>query len=320
MKRAIVLISILALCLALCACGEGTTPAVTTPGGATAAPNGTTATPNGTVPEQTTGAAEEQGTTAPAQCAHDYAAAETKAATCAEEGVTTYTCSKCSDSYTEAIAKLEHTYADATCTAPKTCSACGATDGEAAGHTWSDATCTAPKTCSGCSATEGEVTAHNFQNGTCASCGAADPSFKELTSGKWSCKKIVASTGFLTHQLLNFSPNEMYEDPMWHVSHTEPISDWDPETQKEIMDLAAKGDVTLQEFEGKYFFGGMGDLGPITFTTEGNMVHVTLVDWDCSFSMQRTAGDQFTVTAVNGNIKSAMGDLTVGEVFTWVEK
>ena len=29
----------------------------------------------------------------------------------------------------------EHDWADATCTAPKTCSLCGATDGEANGHT-----------------------------------------------------------------------------------------------------------------------------------------------------------------------------------------
>ena len=52
-----------------------------------------------------------------------------------------------------------HAFADATCTAPKTC-VCGATEGEALGHTWVDATCTAPKTCSECDATEGEALGH----------------------------------------------------------------------------------------------------------------------------------------------------------------
>ena len=35
----------------------------------------------------------------------------------------------------------EHTYTDATCTAPKTCKHCGATEGEALGHTWANHIC-----------------------------------------------------------------------------------------------------------------------------------------------------------------------------------
>lgn len=53
----------------------------------------------------------------------------------------------------------EHNFANATCTAPKTCE-CGATEGEALGHTWTEATCKAPKTCSVCKATEGSLGAH----------------------------------------------------------------------------------------------------------------------------------------------------------------
>ena len=68
----------------------------------------------------------------------------------------------------------EHTFADATCTAPKTC-ACGATEGEALGHTFAPATCTAPKTCA-CGATEGKALGHTFVDGNCA-CGAADPDY-----------------------------------------------------------------------------------------------------------------------------------------------
>ena len=50
----------------------------------------------------------------------------------------------------------EHNWTDATCTTPKTCSVCGAIEGEALGHSWVDATYEAPKTCSVCGATEGE--------------------------------------------------------------------------------------------------------------------------------------------------------------------
>lgn len=71
----------------------------------------------------------------------------------------------------------EHTWTEATCTEPKTCSECGETEGEALGHTWAEATCEAPKTCSICGTTEGEALSHtltdaNYQEAAvCTVCG-----------------------------------------------------------------------------------------------------------------------------------------------------
>ena len=62
----------------------------------------------------------------------------------------------------------EHTWMEATCTVPKTCSECGETEGEALGHTWVDATCAEPKTCSVCGETEGETLGHAWVDATCA--------------------------------------------------------------------------------------------------------------------------------------------------------
>lgn len=58
-------------------------------------------------------------------------------------------------SSTEAATIHEHTWNDATCTSPKTCSTCGETEGMALDHQWMAATTVAPKTCSLCGATEG---------------------------------------------------------------------------------------------------------------------------------------------------------------------
>ena len=60
-----------------------------------------------------------------------------------------------------------HTWTEATCTEPKTCSGCGETEGEALGHLWTEATCTEPKTCSRCGETEGEPLGHLPQGATC---------------------------------------------------------------------------------------------------------------------------------------------------------
>ncbi len=61
-----------------------------------------------------------------------------------------------------------HTWSEATCTEPKTCNACGETEGEALGHTWADATCAKPKTCTVCGEVEGEAFAHTWVDTTCA--------------------------------------------------------------------------------------------------------------------------------------------------------
>ena len=85
------------------------------------------------------------------------------------------TCSICGATQGEA---LGHDWADATCTEPQTCTRCGATQGEALGHDWADATCTEPQTCTRCGATQGEALGHDWTDATCtepqtcARCGA----------------------------------------------------------------------------------------------------------------------------------------------------
>lgn len=90
--------------------------------------------------------------------------------------------------------ECEHQWQEATCTAPKTCIFCSATEGEKASHTggtatcktkakcsvcgeehgdlgdhtWVDATCTQPKHCAECGVTEGDVISHTV--GTAATC------------------------------------------------------------------------------------------------------------------------------------------------------
>ena len=47
----------------------------------------------------------------------------------------------------------------------------------AEGHSYSDATCTAPKTCSKCGTTEGEALGHNYVEGVCGNCNENDPEY-----------------------------------------------------------------------------------------------------------------------------------------------
>ena len=71
-----------------------------------------------------------------------------------------------------------HTWVEATCETPRTCSSCGKADGAPLGHNWQAATCEAPKTCATCAKTEGTALGHDWSTasceipGTCRRCGA----------------------------------------------------------------------------------------------------------------------------------------------------
>ena len=101
-----------------------------------------------------------------------------------------------------------HTWQEATCTQPATCSECGETQGEPLGHTWSEATCEMPKTCEVCGATEGEPNGHvceawveivdptcteeGYQKGICVHCGQELTVILEKTPhtlGEWEVSR-----------------------------------------------------------------------------------------------------------------------------------
>lgn len=66
--------------------------------------------------------------------AHNYVLVKQTKATCDSAGEEIFSCSVCSHSYTNKIAQKTHSWTNATCTTPKTCSACGTTEGNALGH------------------------------------------------------------------------------------------------------------------------------------------------------------------------------------------
>jgi len=80
----------------------------------------------------------------------------------------------------------KHEWQDAACEAPKTCTKCSQTRGEALGHKWADATCEIPKTCSVCQKTEGNhIGIQLFKSELCK------PLF-----GTWSGNISIPSTYF----------------------------------------------------------------------------------------------------------------------------
>lgn len=107
-----------------------------------------------------------------------------------------------------AIYTCYHSWEDATCTKPKTCSICEKTEREALGHKWNDATCTEPQTCSVCQETKGKELGHDpdtwvtIKEATCTAVGEKEASCKRCgkslveeipmidhTPGEWTVTK-----------------------------------------------------------------------------------------------------------------------------------
>ncbi len=70
---------------------------------------------------------------------------------------------------------LGHQFQPETCTAPQICSRCGEVKGKELGHNYVPATCIAPETCTRCQTTQGGALGHDYKNDVCTRCGKTDP-------------------------------------------------------------------------------------------------------------------------------------------------
>ena len=117
--------------------------------------------------------------------------------------------------YVNEAVGCDHNWNAATCTAPKTCSKCGETEGTALGHKWTDATCTAPKTCSVCGTKEGTAAGHKYVNGTCSVCGGKDPNY---------VVPVVKPTITLSYPTLSFE-SEVFYNVYFTATNTEDVEE-----------------------------------------------------------------------------------------------
>ena len=106
---------------------ESTTPPQTEP----TDPQSTESQPSEGTTVETTPGGEQTET-----CTHNYEITATVVSTCTAAGTERYTCTLCGSGYTKNLPLLAHSFANATCVTPKTCVACGTTEGSALGHSW----------------------------------------------------------------------------------------------------------------------------------------------------------------------------------------
>ena len=167
---------------------------------------------------------------------HELVKTEAKAATCTTEGTNAYwTCSGCEKVYADEAATTETTVE-----AQKISSL---------GHDFADATCTAPKTCkrTGCGVTEGEPAAHDYDETTWA--------YREADGHAHGCANCTAygtviphtSSGEATEEVAETCTECGYEiNPKKNHTHT-PASGWTSDSDYHWHKCASGCDVVVGE-------------------------------------------------------------------------
>ncbi len=312
MKRTFTILLVCLSLLALAACEDGEPTTASVPN-TTAAPT-TTAHTHSYTETMTAPTCTEKGyTTYTCACGdsyqdkelpatgHQYTESVSKEPSCTADGERLFACS-CGESYTEAIEKLEHTYAASvvapTCTekgyTTHTC-VCGDsytdTEVEATGHSWQNAACGAAITCGSCGEDSGKLAGHTFTDNTCT-CGVA---ISQDISG-------IKPMSFYHHYEL-FEDGDLMEETLGFYNNGTGIVStgfYFPEPTRE--------DAQTLVYDGKTYYLGSGMSFFFNMKVEGNLVIAEVVnDWTGEVTYYKIA------LLTNGNILWAAADASWSE-------
>lgn len=184
-------------------------------------------------------------------------------------------------------------------------------------HTFADATCTKPKTCS-CGETEGAPLGHNYKDGVCATCKENDPNYKPTSlsakNGKWTAEYIYKDS----YCSANF---KLVGESSIGVTIGDPLSKMEQEIQDDIRNN--KNEEGYKEsyivFDGKEFWAAKGGFTPLNSAVEsGNTVTLTSSDEpDAQIVLTRTDENTLTVKSCTQTLVDMLYDIPVGTKFTF---
>ena len=172
-------------------------------------------------------------------------------------------------------------------------------------HTWNDATCEAPKTCSVCGKTEGEALAHTTENGVCENCGQVIGGTTEPetpTSNRYyiATKRTTGNYWYMTSNLGTASTKRYTAIDSGLTVLPESIAN--PEAGY-VFVLVDNGDGTYsiqaEDVDGNNYLGWTsGNSG--TLVAESSAIKFTLDVGDGFYNIHFAASDAERYLALNG--------------------
>jgi hypothetical protein len=164
-------------------------------------------------------------------------------------------------------------------------------------HSYRDADCVTPKTCTDCGATRGEALGHDYNEGICTRCGDEDSSYTPLLDGNWRADAVNENGSQLEYISLRF-----YEDGIAYFGAGvyDRLSDV-PEAERDDFML---NEENWYDYSGEiYYYAGFGIGDELVYSVEGNIITCELHRDDTvagTLILERTAGNMLTVTYFEG--------------------
>lgn len=201
------------------------------------------------------------------------------------------------------------------------------TTAPACNHSWKDATCTTAKTCTLCGATEGDVGGHTF-TATCTVCGQENSDFVPLQGGNWSY--IEEKDGKLTDGSFQFFQYEDTGETSVSIGYTfyKELNQYAQEQEMTADAVREEYQEMLRTIEGvEYVFNGWGmeNSSERRYKEENGVITIEFMslDWDendqevwevkSTAVLKRTGMAELTVTESN-NSEIAVGLKITGKV------
>lgn len=203
----------------------------------------------------------------------------------------------------------KHTWAEATCTSPKTCSECGETEGEALGHTLGKATYFAPAACSVCGESVGEPKPDYFtEHGIPVADAPKDYTHKciiaDVNDYSYAISEGFAAT--VKEYKIEADTKEGYNKVTFVVAVTGEIN-WEDENGHVGYNTLALGTGLYDVYSGQSFYGadkkgsGSGEYA-MTIELDGVSYEITYTDnvkYDWGEWVETEDNATLTVTVTN---------------------
>lgn len=215
-------------------------------------------------------------------------------------------------------AACAHNWTEADCEKPRTCSICGATEGEALGHKWVDATCEKAKTCSACKKTEGDPLGHQFVEGVCSGCG------KKKTNVSVYAEVVRQTIAFCNGKaygiLYDVDDNGTDELIMLYsaMELTQDLEDAMPATFYSVYTADGNAVIPLIEKELLYYEVG-GPSGFVAVVEIDGEKHIATHSSSGEVGPISYRGGEWTVYSVNGTALNRTTEISYEEVYSNVE-
>lgn len=163
-------------------------------------------------------------------------------------------------------------------------------------HTYRDADCTTPKTCTDCGYTRGSALGHNYVDGICDRCGETDTTYLPLTGSEWTTVSLSENGSQLELITMAFQANSCTISAIVYYRLSDvPMDQWTD---------AMRNEKNWYDYGGEIYYRKQKLASQsLSFITQSNTITCEMLEDDTvvgTLILERIAGNKLSITYFEG--------------------